>query len=317
MNNLISIVVSLYNEDGGVVAFWESLNPVLEQLKQNRFEVIWVNDGSTDNTQEILQGITKDQNEQVAHHVLELSKNFGHEAAMIAGVDYAKGDAIVCMDGDGQHPAKMLPEMISAYNQGHDIVLMNNTVTVGTSKFRQIFTNVFYKLINYLSTIKFEQNSSDFYLISTQVGSLLKSNYREQSRFLRGFIQSVGFSSKVLPFEAEERKNGVSSYSVMSLIKLALNAIFTFSFKPLRISIFFSVIFILFTFLFILYSLYEYFYGEKTPSGYTTVVIFLSFSFSLLFLTLTVLSLYIEKTIQEMRQRPIYIVKKRRDNSDQ
>ncbi|MFM7079933.1 MAG: glycosyltransferase, partial [Bacteroidota bacterium] len=135
-----------------------------------------------------------------------------------------------------------------------------------------------------------------------------------RNRFIRGFIQSVGFKSTKIPFEAPARQFGASNYSFLKLVKLAVNAIFTFSSVPLRISIFFSIAFIALTVLLGGYSLYMYWFGTSPPSGYTTIVLFLSFSFSLLFFTLAILSAYFEKMIQETRSRPVYIIKKRKRN---
>ncbi|SHK05873.1 hypothetical protein SAMN05444280_15711 [Tangfeifania diversioriginum] len=149
----------------------------------------------------------------------------------------------------------------------------------------------------------------DFFLVSKQVADNLRTSYREQNRFIRGYIQSIGFCSEILPFEAPSRLNGQSHYSYLKLIKLAVETVFAFSNKALRISIFFSVMFIVFTIVFGAYTLYMFMFGNTPPSGYTTIVLLLTFSFSLLFLAITILSLYFEKTIQEMRQRPIYIIK--------
>jgi dolichol-phosphate mannosyltransferase len=316
MKNNISIIVSLYNEEPGVLTFWNSLKQVLLKIKDINFEVIWVNDGSYDNTQTIIDQVAhKSSTKNIIHHSIEFSKNFGHEAAMIAGIDNAKGEAVICLDADGQHPPSEIPNMIALFHNNYDIVLMKRIQREDNSLIKKAISSLFYQIINTLSSIKFQNDSSDFFLISQQVTKVLKSNYREHNRFIRGFIQSIGFSLTILPFYAPARIHGESNYSYKKLFKLALDAIFTFSFKPLRISIFFSVIFIFFTFILSIYSLYIYIYGNTPPSGYTTLVIFLSFSFSLLFSTLTILSLYFEKTIQEMRQRPIYIIKKKTINS--
>ena len=204
--------------------------------------------------------------------------------------------------------------MIRAFEDGNDIVLMERVSRDDNGFIKNMMSSAFYRCINVLSAIRFENNATDFFLISSEVAGVLKSNYRERNRFIRGFIQSVGFKSTKLPFEAPARQFGTSNYSLLKLIKLAVNAIFTFSSVPLRISIFFSIAFILLTTLLGGYSLYMYLYGTAPPSGYTTIVLFLSFSFSLLFFTLAILSAYFEKMIQETRSRPVYIIKKRKAN---
>ncbi|GAA4108401.1 glycosyltransferase family 2 protein [Aquimarina addita] len=310
----VSIVVSLFNEIEGVHHFWNSLKEVLNKEKHVHFELIWVNDGSTDGTQEVIDQIRK---ESVFDNVdmvsIEFSKNFGHESAMIAGIDHASGNAIICIDSDGQHPPEEIPKMITLYNEGNDIVLMQRLLREDNSFLKQKFSAFFYRMINALSAIKFEENSTDFFLISKQIKGILKSNFRDQSRFIRGFIQSVGFSKKIITFTAPARLYGESHYSYLSLLKLSINAIFSFSNKPLRISIFLSILFVLFTTGMIGYTTYTYLYGSEAPSGYNTIIIFMSASFSILFITLSILSLYFEKIIQEIRKRPIYIIKQKND----
>jgi dolichol-phosphate mannosyltransferase len=212
---------------------------------------------------------------------------------MLAGIDHASGDAIICMDSDGQHPPKELKNIINAFEDKHEIVLMERTMNHGSNNVNKYLSKRFYKLINKLSDIQFQENSTDFFLISKRVAIIFQEYFREQNRFIRGFVQSVGFDTSVLKFEASSRISGESKYSYKALIKLAINAIFSFSNKPLRLSILISMLFILFTVILSAFSLYQYFFGNKPPSGYTTIIIFMSVGFSL----------------QETRKRPLYIIK--------
>lgn len=308
---MVSIVLSLYNEAAGVTDFYQSLIGTLKRIPETRFEVLWVNDGSSDGTQEIINRLTDDtSNDLISHTKIEFSRNFGHEAAMIAGIDHATGDVIICMDSDGQHPPEEIPKMLEAHRAGFDIALMERTGRADHSFIKKGFSRAFYRTINSLSEIRFRENSSDFFLISGDVGKILRTRFRDSNRFIRGFIQSLGFSVTVIPYNAPARKFGESNYSYYRLFKLAMNSIFAFSNKPLRLSILISVMFILFTMGFSVYSLVMYVNVDVIPSGYTTIILFLAFSFSLLFLTLTILSLYFEKAFEEIRERPIYIVKK-------
>ena len=311
----VSLVISLYNEEAGAYNFWTDLRSALSPLTDFQFEIIWVNDGSTDNTQRVIERIiSEDCPPHLSHQPIEFSRNFGHEAAIIAGIDHSTGDAVICMDSDGQHPPMHIQHMVRAFQDGSDIVLMERVSREDNGLIKNMMSSAFYRCINLLSAIRFENNATDFFLISSEVAEVLRSNYRERNRFIRGFIQSVGFKSTKIPFEAPARQFGASNYSFIKLVKLAVNAIFTFSSVPLRISIFFSVAFIALTTLLGGYSLYMYWFGTTPPSGYTTIVLFLSFSFSLLFFTLAILSAYFEKMIQETRSRPVYIIKKRKRN---
>lgn len=306
----ISIVISLYNEEEGIKSFKDSLVRVLSNVKNLRFEVIWVNDGSNDNSHLILEKeCNSDVTANVDHVIIEFSKNFGHEAAMIAGIDNATGEAIICMDADGQHPPGEIPNMIKSYLAGNEIILMERLLGSSDSLLKKTASFLFYKLINLISDIKLKPMSSDFFLISNRISEILGVYYREKNRFIRGFIQSVGFSICSLQFSAPERSYGKSNYSLRNLFKLALDATFTFSFKPLRVSILLSVLFVVITLMLSAYTLYQFSLGAP-PSGYTTLLLFSSFSFSLLFIVISILSMYFEKLIDEIRQSPLYIIKK-------
>jgi len=306
----ISIVLSLYNEADGVLPFWELLREELKFMPEFEFELFWINDGSIDQTQELIDDfVQKSTDENIFHKRIQFSRNFGHESAMIAGIDNATGEAVICMDSDGQHPPKLLKFLISNYIDGSDIVLTERIKREDNGVVKKGLSKLFYKLINSLSTVHFQENSTDFFLISNKVSKLLKSNFRDQTRFIRGFVQSIGFRKKTIKFKAPPRLYGETSYSYWSLFKLAVNAIFSFSNKPLRISIGLSFLFILFTIVLGGYTLFKFYSDNRAPSGYTTIIIFLSGSFSVLFISLSVISLYFEKLIKEVRKRPIYIIK--------
>ncbi len=310
----ISIVISLYNEEEGIRHFWKVLQNALVDIPHIDFELIWVNDGSLDKTQSLIDEIqSSNRSTNIRNISIEFSRNYGHEAAMIAGIDSAKSDAIICMDSDLQHPPEKIPDMIKAFESGTDIVLTNRLSRNDNGFFKKLLTSLFYKVINLLSENPLHENATDFFLISKQISEILQSDYRERNRFIRGFIQTIGFNKTMLEFEAPDRAFGRSNYTYKHLFKLALNAIFSFSNKPLRLSILASAVSILFTLTLGGYSLFMYLFGDSPPSGYTTIIIFLSLSFTVLFVLITILSIYFEKTISEARQRPIYIIKRKLD----
>ena len=306
---LISIVLSLYNEESGIPSFWETLLFELKKISDFKFEIIWVNDGSIDKTQEKIEQVCYPKVESINHVLIQFSRNYGHEAAMIAGIDNASGDAVICMDADAQHPASQIKHMLNAFGNGYNIVLMQRTEREDNGMLKRFLSSFFYTAINKLSSIKFQKNASDFFLISKNVAEIFKSEYRDNNRFIRGFIQEVGFSKVVLDYVAPPREYGESSYSFGKLIKLAIDVIFSFSNKPLRLVMLISVCFFLFTFIFGIYSLVQFFIEDSIPSGYTSIIFFNSFSFSLIFLVLTILSVYFERTLKEIKNRPIYIIK--------
>jgi glycosyltransferase involved in cell wall biosynthesis len=308
--NTVSIVVSMYNEEGSIAHFWDALRPVLSNLEGVNSQIIWVNDGSTDETQQKVDTIiSADSSGSLNHLSIEFSRNYGHEAAMIAGIDVAENDAIICLDCDLQHPPDKIPELLQQFKEGNDIVLTTRKKRKDGSSAKKAGSRLFYKFLNSISAFNFNENSSDFFLISKRVGELLQTNFRERNRFIRGYIQIIGFPRTTIEYDAPAREHGKSNYSSKSLIKLGFNAIFTFSNRPLQVSAIISLIFILFTFGIAIYSLCVYFFGETPPTGYTTIIIFNSLCFSILFFLIAILSIYFGKSLDETRQRPIYIIK--------
>ncbi len=312
INNKItlSIVVSVFNEHEVLVDFWKHLKKTIEvDLLQYDCQVVFVNDGSIDSSQSIISEIIKENDNRIRIKSIEFSTNFGHEAAMIAGIDNSNDDLIICMDADLQHPPIKLSEMLDQYSKGYEIVLMSRKKRHDKNIFSSRLSKIFYYLIDFLSDTKFEKNASDFFLITNKVAKILKTEFRERNRFLRGYIQIIGFKLCTVDFEAPARFAGKSNYSFKSLLKLAITAIFAFSNKPLVISLVFSMLFLLFSFGVMVFSLIVYFFGNTPPSGYTTLILFQSIGFTILCFLISILSIYLGKSLTELRDRPIYIIR--------
>ncbi len=311
MKKRVSIIVSLYNEALAIPDFWNSLNNAILQLEEvDAIEILWVNDGSNDDTSKKINEIITVKDDKIEHVLIEFSRNYGHEAAMIAGIDYATGDALICMDADLQHPPEKISTMLSVYSSGFDVVLAHRKEREDSSLFKKALSTFFYTFLNAISTFKFNKNASDFFLISKRVQQILKDNYRERNRFLRGYAQIVGFNATHIEYNAPKRIAGKSNYSYKKLVKLSFDAVFSFSNKPLQVASYISILFVFFTVSIGVYSFVTYFIGDKPPSGYTTLIIFTSICFSFLFIILAILSIYFSKALDEIRERPIYIIKK-------
>lgn len=297
----LSIIVSVYNEEEVLKNFYEKM---LEVLGVNHFEyeIIFVNDGSIDQSQRIIDEIST-QNSNVKS--IQFSRNFGHEAAMIAGIDFATGEALICMDSDLQHPPEMIPEMVNRFeSEKVDIInMIRKSINSRNS------STLFYKLLNRISPYKFESNASDFFLISSRIATILRENYRERVRFLRGFIQIIGFNKTTIPYIADERKAGESKYPVHKLISLTVSAVATLSKLPLKLGIYLGLISGLFSFILAIYSIVMKIIHQPV-SGYTTIIVFLSIMFSIQFIILGILGEYIGFLFDEQKKRPIYIVDK-------
>ena len=302
---LYSIIVSVYNEEAVLPLFHQEVSAVIDSMADTAdFELLFVNDGSSDNSRQVLQQLMeKDQRVRVIH----FSRNFGHEAAMLAGLDHCRGEAAVCMDSDLQHPPTLLPQMLAKYQEGKDVVTMMRTERADGGQSKKISSRLFYRLINKISDAQLQPGASDFFLLSQRVINVLRSDYRERTRFLRGIIQIIGFEKDSLTYVAPPRAAGKSKYSLWKLLKFSFTAIASFSKTPLRIGIYSGLIFVLLSIILIIYSIIMWI--VDTPvSGYTTLIIFLcAFAGIQLFVT-GAIGYYIGFVFDEVKQRPIYVI---------
>jgi len=298
-----SVVVSVFNEEESVMTFYESLSQTLDSLKIG-YEIIFVNDGSTDNSLDILKNIATSDN---TVRIIDFSRNFGQEAAMIAGIDHAVGEAVICMDSDLQHPPAMIPEMLQKKTEGFDVINMVRTDREDASSLHKMSTKLFYKFLNSISSVKLEKNTPCFFLITKKVCKILQKDFRERTRFLRGIIQLVGFRKTTIEFVAPKRAAGKSKYSFFKLLKLSFTAISSFSKVPLQLGIVTGLIFSAMSLILIVFSLITWLLGKTVP-GYTTLIIFMSaFAGIQLFVT-GLIGQYISYVFEEVKGRPMYVV---------
>ena len=272
-------------------------------VKEYQAELLFVDDGSSDRSPLILDKLAAEYPDLV--RVIHFSKNFGHEAAMTAGLDHAKGDFLIFMDADLQHPPKLIPEMLQKWEEGFSVVSMVRTKNSSAGLIKNISSSAFYFVLNRLSPLHFEANASDFFGISKEVQEVLIKYYREKVRYLRGYVQSVGFSKTKILYEAGERQGGASHYSIRKLLVFSKNILLSFSNLPLRLGIFASVCSAVLGLLLLFYTLVT---RKGAPSGYATIVVLLCFMFAVLFLVVGIIGEYIALLFEEIKDRPIYIV---------
>ena len=302
MSKMLSIIVSVYNEEEVLFEFYRATLKVL-LLIDNPYEIIFVNDGSTDSSRSTLFNIAKDdRNVKVIH----FSRNFGHEAAMIAGIDNASGDYLVCMDADLQHPPTLLPEIIRKFESGYDIINMVRTENKSAGMIKNITSTLFYSFINKLSDMKLVSNASDFFGISKRVADVLRNSYRGKTRFLRGFVQNVGFNSINIEYEAGKRFAGKSKYSIKKLFRFSVDTIITFSNLPLKLGIYAGGMAALLAIAMMIYTIIS-FIRVGTPSGYATIICLICIMFSVLFFIVGIIGEYLGVILSETKDRPIYI----------
>lgn len=300
----LSVVVSVYNEEAVIEEFHKTIISHLEKLSC-AYELLYVNDGSIDRSEALLNDIAKtDARVKLVH----FSRNFGHEAAMIAGIDYAEGDYIICMDADLQHPPECISQIVDAFQEGDEIVLMARAENKDAGLFKNITSSLFYSILNWLGNDKFVRNVSDFFGMSRTVADLFRSQYREKRRYLRGYIQHVGFQKRVLYYVAAPRFAGQSKYSVKSLMNVFVIAIVNFSKNLVRAGFAFAAIAFVFSIVFAIYSIALYVQIHHW-SGIGVLACVISFFFGLQFVLMGIMGEYIGAILSETNRRPIYIVK--------
>lgn len=301
---LISIVVPAFNETENIPVLHQQLQAVVENDLFHRWELILVDDGSRDNTWKTICDLCR---RHANVRGIRLSRNFGHQYALMAGLEHAAGDAVVTMDCDLQHPVEILPQMIEAWKEGHQIVKMVRQDAPNTRLLKKWTSRLYYGLFTWLCDVPMRPGLADFRLIDRQVLEELK-RFQEEGLFLRGLIEWVGFRACELPYQAADRLRGTSQYSVRKMLKLAWHGISSFSILPLRIGMLFGIAGTVLSILGILYALYgKWIQGEVVP-GWASIVMGTSLLFSLLFVYLGILGEYIGRIVIEVRNRPRFIV---------
>ncbi len=308
----ISVVVSVYNEELSLEKFYDTTIPILEQCQWD-YELIFVNDGSMDSSIVHLRDFAG-RNKKVK--VIDFSRNFGHEAAMIAGIDHAKGDGIVCMDADLQHPPESIPDIINKFEEGYEVISMIRTKNADAGFVKKVTSGAFYKVLNMISPVKFENNSSDFFAMAKCVAEVLRKDYREKIRYLRGYVQSVGFKKTTLTFEARRREAGESKYSIRKLLHFSINALCSFSDLPLKLGVYSGCFVAFIGFVIMVFTIIDKIL-RGTPAGYATIIVVLCFMFAITLIVIGIIGEYISILFAEVKGRPIYIVRDRLNTDEE
>ena len=302
----IAVLVPVYNEAAGLAAFHQLLRQTIDGLPYP-FRVYYINDGSTDDTPAILAQLAR-QDGRVS--IIELSRNFGHQAALSAGLDQAQGEAVICMDSDGQHPPSLLPEMLALYRQGYEIVMAQRMDDRQASWFKKATSAFFYRLINLLSDTHIQPGVADFRLMSRKVVDAIR-NMPEYHRFLRGMTAWVGFRTVIVPYVQPQRLAGASKYSLRKMWDLANDAIFSFSLTPLRIALGTGILFFFLAFLEIIYVLSFWVRGleDTLARGWSSLMFVILIVGGMIMISLGFFGVYIGYIFQEVKRRPVYIIR--------
>ncbi|PFR25880.1 glycosyltransferase [Bacillus cereus] len=316
MDKLISIVVPMYFEEEVAQECYNRLKSVMIQNNIN-YEFVFVNDGSTDRTMEILKEIAA---HDYRAKVVNFARNFGHQTAVTAGIDCASGDAIVIIDADLQDPPEVIPELIAKWEEGYEVVYAKRKQRKGETWFKLLTAKYFYRFLNYMSDIDIPKDTGDFRIIDRKVADVFKQ-MTERNRFIRGMMSWVGFNQTYVEYERDERFAGETKYPLKKMIKFASDGIIAFSTKPLRIVMTLGLMSVFISILVLLYTVIIKVIGEDIQTGWASIMVAITFFSGIQLLGLGIVGQYIARIYDESKNRPIYIVKEtinvdQKDTSD-
>jgi dolichol-phosphate mannosyltransferase len=298
----ISVVAPVLNEEGSVRELHARLTEVLAPL--GSYEIVIVDDGSTDGTWELLSALAA----RDPHlRLVRLSRNFGHQVAMTAGLDAARGDAVVLMDGDLQDPPEVIPHLVARWHDGYDVVYAVRSVRPGETRFKLWTAKVFYRLIGRMSPVAIPEDAGDFRLLARPAADALR-RMPEQARFLRGMSSWIGFRQTGVPYERDARRAGETKYPTRKMVRFAVDAITSFSTTPLRIVGGVGFTLVVFFVGYLGYTIYRRFFTDATVPGWTTVIVLLLLIGGAQLIALGVIGQYIARIYDESKRRPLYVV---------
>lgn len=302
----ISVVIPAHNEEGNISLIYQRIKDVFSKLENYRFEIIFVNDGSRDNTQQVIEELAENC-EEVKY--IEFSRNFGHQPAVKAGMDASTGNAVISMDADLQHPPELIFDMLKKWEEGFDIVYTIRTYPKQISAFKRKTSKIYYQFLATISDVNLKEGGgSDFRLMDASVIDVVR-NMNESDIFLRGLSNWVGFKQTGIRFTAAERASGESSYNLNKMMRFAFTGITAFSVKPLYLAAYlgfaFSAIAILGYGIYVLHS----FIAQTEISGWASLIMTVVFFGGLQLIILGIIGIYLGKIFKQVKERPNYIIR--------
>lgn len=302
---IISLLVPCYNEEAALPTFYERTSAVIQNLSQYDFEFVFVNDGSTDATLFILQQL-RERDPRVCY--INLSRNFGKEIAMIAGIDYISGDAAVIMDADLQDPPELIPEMISYWEQGYDDVCAKRASRAGESFFKKWSSHMFYRILQGVSSIPIQRDVGDFRLLDKQCLEALRM-IRESQRYTKGLFSWIGFNKKEILFDRPARVAGKTKWNYWKLLNLAIEGITSFTIAPLRLASFVGCILALLAMIYMAVVIIKTIIYGGDVAGYPSLITVILFIGGIQLFFLGIIGEYLGRVFNESKCRPLYLVK--------
>jgi glycosyltransferase involved in cell wall biosynthesis len=302
---MISIVVPVFNEEESLLELYRRISTVMQYLGLS-FELIFVDDGSTDRSLKVMLEISeKDKNVKI----VQLSRNFGHQLALIAGIDHAHGDAVIMMDGDLQHPPELIEQLVEKWHEGNDVVYTCRDQTYDASLFKRLTSYGFYTLVNRLAEVNISPGAADFRLLDRQVVTALQ-RFGERSIFLRGIINWLGYRQVAVRYQAGARYSGESKYSLRKMLRFAADGLTSFSSLPLYVSAILGMIISCCSFLYGLMVIYLRLFTDRAVEGWTSVMVALLFLGGIHLVTLGIQGIYLGQVYKEVKGRPRYLIRR-------
>jgi polyisoprenyl-phosphate glycosyltransferase len=302
----VAIVVPVYNEEEVIQTFHQQLCQVIDALPYS-FRIVYVNDGSADATADTLRAL---QTLDPRVSVLELSRNFGHQAALTAGLDAAEGDYVISMDGDGQHPPTLIPEMLDLARAGYEVVITQRMDTQSTSVFKRTTSDLFYRMLNQVGDTRVIPGGADFRLLERRAVDALRA-MPEYHRFLRGMVSWIGFHSIILPYQPSDRLAGKSKYTFKKMARLARDAVFSFSLVPLYVGLSLGALLLILAIIEMIYVLSFWISGQQASlsAGWSSLMFVILVVGGILMILLGFIGVYIGYIFQEVKHRPVYLLR--------
>lgn len=302
---ILSIIVPVFNEEAVILETYKRMKNVMDSLK-NPYEIIFINDGSRDRTAFIINEICETDK---SVKLIDFSRNFGHQLAITAGMDYSTGEAVIVIDADLQDPPEIIPKMVEKWREGYNVVYGQRLERKGESIFKKLTARLFYRFLRQMTDIDIPVDTGDFRLIDREVCNALKL-INERNRYIRGIISWLGFKQTGIEFNREKRFAGESKYPIKKMLRFAFDAISSFSYKPLKLASYTGFFISIASFAYLLVVLYEGLFTNKTIPGWASTLAVSLFFNGIILIMLGIIGGYIGRIYDEAKGRPLYIVKR-------
>ncbi len=305
MNIELSVIIPIYNEEGNIKRLMERLDGVISKMNLPAMEYIFINDGSKDHSMQLIKEISK-ANPQVKY--INLSRNFGHQIAVTAGLDNANGNAIVIIDADLQDPPELIPQLYNKLKEGFEVVYAKRKSRQGEGIMKRTTAKLFYRILSKMTSISIPVDTGDFRIIDRKIVQVLK-DMPEQQKFLRGQISWIGFDQTFVEYDRDERFAGKTGYTYTKMFRMALDGITSFSNLPLKVVTLAGFIVSGITFIMMLYALYARFISKNYEPGWTSLMLTILFLGGIQLIGIGIIGEYISRLSANIRNRPLYVVR--------